>query len=154
MAVSVTESAEQARTFLTLLLAELYLQLTTISWLSVNSQVDRVLTVYTLVSLYPQVQRHSAPSRQGADGSSWWEAAWAMLPSSPSTSLYTYTSSTVEEVNSTLHIIYTIKCGSQEGVVEAVSRAEARVRVAEEMAVNNSRARARLAATQVLRWVE
>ena len=38
-------------------------------------------------------------------------------------------------------------------MVEAVSRAEARVRVAEEMAVNNSRARARLAATQVLRWV-
>ena len=34
-----------------------------------------------------------------------------------------------------------------------MSRAEARVRVAEEMAVNNSRARARLAATQVLRWV-
>ena len=33
-----------------------------------------------------------------------------MLPSSPSTSLYTYTSSTVEEVNSTLHIVYTINC--------------------------------------------
>ena len=66
----------------------------------------------SFVSLYPQVQRHSAPSRQGADGgdSSWWEAAWAMLPSSPSTSLYTYTSSTVEEVNTTVHIIYTIKC--------------------------------------------
>ena len=64
----------------------------------------------SLVSLYPQVQRHSAPSRQGADGSSWWEAAWAMLPSSPSTSLYTYTSSTVEEVNSAVHIIYRINC--------------------------------------------
>ena len=48
VAVSVTESAEQARTFLTLLLAELYLQLTTISWLSVNSQVDRVFTVYSI----------------------------------------------------------------------------------------------------------
>ena len=40
MAVSVAESAEQARTFLTLLLAEIHLQLTTISWLSVNSQVN------------------------------------------------------------------------------------------------------------------
>ena len=40
VAVSVAESAEQARTFLTLLLAEIHLQLTTISWLSVNSQVD------------------------------------------------------------------------------------------------------------------
>ena len=40
VAVSVAESAEQARTFLLLLLAEIHLQLTTISWLSVNSQVD------------------------------------------------------------------------------------------------------------------
>ena len=66
--------------------------------------------VQTLVSFYPQVQRHPAPSRQGSDGegSSWWEAAWAMLPSSPSTYSYTYTSSTVEEVISTVHIIFTL----------------------------------------------
>ena len=46
VAVSVTESAEQARTFLTLLLAEIHLQLTTISWLSVNSQVGGQCTCH------------------------------------------------------------------------------------------------------------
>ena len=70
--------------------------------------MDNVNIVYKhwYRSLYPQVQRHPAPSRQGSDGdgSSWWEAAWAMLPSSPSTYSYTYTSSTVEEVSSTVHI--------------------------------------------------
>ena len=68
VAVSVTESAEQARTFLTLLLAELYLQLTTISWLSVNSQVDRVLTAHcqqTLVSFYPPGAETLRPQQAG-----------------------------------------------------------------------------------------
>ena len=122
ISVSVVESAVLTKEFIITFLTEFYLQLTTISWLSVRT-----------------VQRQSKSSQ---DDSS----------SAPSSSEYL---SGLFSTISSLVPSNVESVGRQDDWrdvdVDIISRAEERVRLAQELAHNNSLARARLGITQIIR---
>ena len=121
--MSVMESAVLTKEFILTFLTEFYLQLTTISWLSVRT-----------------VQRQSKSSQDETPSSS--SELWSGFIST----LSSLVSSNVES-----------SAGRQDDWhdvdVDIVSRAEERVRLAEELAHNNSLARARLGLTKIIRYL-
>ena len=125
IALSVGESFVLTKQFILDFITEFYIQLTTISWLSVRS-----------------VQRQNKSPTLSEDTSS----------SSSS-------SSSSDVLSGLFGSISSILSSESAGVVddwsdvdvEMMSRAEERVRLAEEIAVNNSLARTRLGMTQIIR---
>ena len=122
IALSVGESFVLTKQFILDFITEFYIQLTTISWLSVRS-----------------VQRQNKSPTLSEDTSS--------------------SSSSSDVLSGLFGSISSILSSESAGVVddwtdvdvEMMSRAEERVRLAEEIAVNNSLARTRLGMTQIIR---
>ena len=122
ISISVVESAVLAKLFIIQFLSEFYEQLTTISWLSVRS-----------------VQRSSKSStttEQEEDGRSYFNIIGG---------LYDYISSSSSSFVSVSDDSWT------DPEVVKVSKAEERVKIAEEIALNNTFARQRLGLTKIIR---
>ena len=122
ISVSVVDSAVLTKEFIITFLTEFYLQLTTISWLSVRTVQRQSKSI--------QDDSFSAPS-----SSEYLSGLFSTISS--------LVTSNVESV------------GRQDDWrdvdVDIISRAEERVRLAQELAHNNSLARARLGMTQIIR---